>query len=139
MSPEERQQFFRRMRERNAGGAGGQGTQPANRQAPDQKPLVLSSAQTIDSLFGPLPRYESTGRVWLWVNKQLKSVRVRLGVTDGTNTELISGDLPESTELVTGIVLEQARATTGGQAVGGNPFLGQPRGPGGFPGRGPGR
>ena len=70
------------------------------------------------------------------IHNQLKSVRVRTGVADSSYTELLSGDLPEGTELVTGIVLEQARATTGGPSVGGNPFMGGP-GPGGFRPGGP--
>ncbi len=138
MSPEERQRFFQRMRE--PGGAGGETPAvPSNRPQPGQKPLASTGAQTIDSLFGPLPRPQSTGRVWLWTNNQLKSVRVRLGISDGSFTELLSNDLPEGTEIVTGILLGQARpATTGGPSVGGNPFMGgQPRmpSPGGF--RGP--
>lgn len=131
MSPEERRQFFQQMRERGAGGEAGGSSQPANRVAPGQKPLVTASAQTIDSLFGPLPRRESQGRVWLYTNGQLKSVRVRLGISDGTTTELLSNDLPEGTELVTGIVIGQTRAaTTGGASVGSNPFMGG--GPGGM-------
>jgi HlyD family secretion protein len=131
MSPEERQQFFQRMRERGSGDSVAS-SQPANRMTPGQKPLVITSGQTIDSLFGPLPRRESAGRVWLYTNGQLKSVRVRLGISDGTSTELLSTDLPEGTELVTGILLAQTRpASTGGPSVGGNPFMGGP-GPGGF-------
>ena len=131
MSPEERQRFVQRMRERGASGGAGESSQPANRVTPGQKPLAISSAQTIDSLFGPLPRRESQGRVWLYTNGQLKPVRVRLGISDGTVTELLSNDLAEGTELVTGIVLGQARpATTGGPSVGGNPFMGGS--PGGF-------
>lgn len=135
MSPEERQQFFQRMRERGAGGSGGDAvsSQPANRVTPSQKPLTTSGAQTIDSLFGPLPRPESSGRVWLWVNNQLKPVRVRLGVADSSYTELISGDLPEGAEVVTGIILDQPRQQVGGQSIGQNPFMSGPqRGPGGF-------
>ena len=125
MSPEERQQFLQQMRERGAAGGAGGTSQPANRVTPGQKPLAISSAQTIDSLFGPLPRRESQGRVWLYTNGQLKAVRVRLGISDGTVTELLSNELPEGTELVSGIVLGQARpATTGGPSVGGNPFMG---------------
>ena len=34
------------------------------------------------------------GRVWLYVDKQLKAVRLRLGVSDGTFTEILNeGDL----------------------------------------------
>src|SRR5207248_3459788 len=59
-------------------------------------------AETIDALFAPLPPVESRGRVWLYMNKQLKPVNVRLGITDGTNTELLSGELQPGMEVVTG-------------------------------------
>ena len=42
------------------------------------------AAETIDALFAPLPPVETRGRVWLFVNKELKPVNLRLGVTDGT-------------------------------------------------------
>ena len=54
---------------------------------------AAQSAQTIDALFAPLPPVESRGRIWLFVDKQLKPVDVRLGITDGTNTELLDGEL----------------------------------------------
>jgi HlyD family secretion protein len=139
LPPDERQRAFARMRGGAAEGGGPGGAAPANRTAgPEARPLAVTGAQTIDSLFGPLPRQESFGRVWLWVNNQLKPVRVRLGISDGTYTELLSDELPEGTEVVTGILLEQPRAV-GGQTTGSmNPFMPQPgRGPGFGPG-GPG-
>ena len=53
---------------------------------------VSSGATTIDALFAPLTVTETRGRAWLYENKQLKSVQVRLGVTDGTFSELVEGD-----------------------------------------------
>ena len=38
-------------------------------------------------------------------DKQLKPVRLRLGITDGTNTELLAGEVQQGTEVVTGVVL----------------------------------
>jgi hypothetical protein len=77
-----------------------------------------------------LPRVESTGRAWLYVDKQLKPVRLRLGIADGQNTELIEGDLQQGNEVVTNIALgnETRPAAT-------NFPFGQP-GRGGFPGGG---
>ena len=51
---------------------------------------------TIDALFGPLPPRVSQGRVYIWdpIAKKLKSVRLRLGVTDGQYTELLEGEIP---------------------------------------------
>jgi HlyD family secretion protein len=71
------------------------------------------------------------------MDKQLKPVRVRLGITDGTNTELLSGELTPGMDVVTGVVMSNARTTTAGGGTG-NPLLGPQRGPGG-PGGGPGR
>ena len=97
----------------------------------------MSGAQTIDALFAPLPPTESTGRVWLYINGQLKLVRLRLGISDGTNTELLSDELPPGTELVTSVVTTTTRraAATGGQS----PLMPSPRGGfGGRPGAGGG-
>jgi HlyD family secretion protein len=115
MSPEERAQFAQRMRERGfepgpgGNGNGGTSAKPAAPSSP-----LNGSAQTIDQLFGPLPQAESTGRVWTFANKQLKPIRLRLGVSDGTWTELLGNDLQPGTELVTGVVLDQPAAAGAG-------------------------
>jgi len=88
-------------------------------------------ATTIDALFGPLPPVESTGRVWLYIDKQLKPVRVRIGITDGQASELIEGDLQEGTDLVTSVITGTATRPAAG--AGGFPLFGQPQ-RGGFPG-----
>jgi hypothetical protein len=74
----------------------------------------------------------------LWENKQLKQVRLRLGVSDSTNIEIISAtpEVREGMEVVSNIILEQT-ATPGGAANPNNPLLGPQRGRGG-PGGGPG-
>ena len=92
----------------------------------------MQSAQTIDALFAPLPVVESRGRAWLFMNKELKAVNVRLGITDGTNTELISGELQMNMEVVTSVTgLGATRAQPGAGA--GNPLMPGGRGPGGGP------
>ena len=95
---------------------------------------ISSGATTIDSLFGPLPVVETTGRAWLYIDKQLKPLRLRLGISDGTYTELISGDLKESQEVVinmtTGLEAPQRPGQQGSQ----NPLMPPQRG--GGPGRG---
>jgi HlyD family secretion protein len=96
---------------------------------------VASGHQTIDSLFGPLQITETRGRVWLYENKQLKSVPLRLGVTDGTYSEVIEGDVKEGHEVVTNMVTGLEPARTPGQQGPGNPLMGPQRGGGG---RGPG-
>jgi hypothetical protein len=118
------------------GGAGsaarGAGSGKADRGGAPAPPLAqrTEGATTIDALFGPLQRVETFGRAWQYVDKQLKPVRLRLGITDGQNTELIEGDVKEGTELVTNISTG-AESTRPAATF---PF-GQP-GRGGFPGGG---
>jgi hypothetical protein len=100
-------------------------------------PTMNTGATTIDSLFGPLPTVETRGQAWLFENKQLKSVRLRLGVTDGTFTEIIQSDpeVKEGTEVVTNVIIEQQTSTTpAGNAN--NPLMGPQRGRPGGPGGG---
>jgi len=150
LSPDERDQRLQRMRDRGfdptAGGNGaapqrGRGAAPAG--APAGAPTAAAVARangatTIDALFGPLPRVESTGRAWVYVDKQLKPVRLRLGISDGQNTELLEGELQQGTDVVTNVALgnETRPAAT-------NFPFGQPGrggfGPGGFGGPGGGR
>ena len=81
--------------------------------------------------------------MYLEAEKQLKRVNLRLGITDGTNTELIGGELQPGQELVTGLLIGNQRTQQGAGAAG-NPLLPNQRGggrggfggPGGF---GPGR
>ena len=125
MSPDERAQFAERMRERGleprqvTGGDPGSGRRqpgasPAAGTPRGSSTTVGSGAQTIDQLFGPLPQTETTGRVWTFVNSQLKPVRLRLGVSDGTWTELLGNDLQPGTELVTGVIIDQPAAAGAG-------------------------
>ncbi|MEZ5292334.1 MAG: efflux RND transporter periplasmic adaptor subunit [Vicinamibacterales bacterium] len=133
MSPEEREQFLarRQARSQDAGAAGAgaapRRARPAGTGTPD---AASSAAQTIDELFAPLPPIESRGRLWIFSNRELKPVNVRLGVTDGSFTELLGGGLEENMEVVTGLTgVASARATPapGGTA---NPLMpGRGRGP----------
>ena len=158
MSPEERQRFEEmrarrsegRQAERGAGsqaGAGGRGQAPpaatARRDAQSgargsTSGTHATGATTIDALFGPLPQVESRGRAWLYVDNKLKPVNLRLGVSDGTFTEILEGDLQQGQEVVTGMVtgLEPRTGTTPGPANANNPLMGPQRG--GPGGRGPG-
>jgi hypothetical protein len=93
MSPEEREQFFARMRARGGGPGGGRrGGGPrrlANAGGDTAIPAVERGATTIDALFSPLPPTVSNGRVWLLEGDRLAPVELRLGVTDGTASELL--------------------------------------------------
>jgi macrolide-specific efflux system membrane fusion protein len=141
MSPEERQLALAQSRARGVdptatAGRGGRGAAPADaptatagKTAAADKP----TATTFDALFAPLPPVESVGRVWLHKDNQLTPVRVRTGVVDGQNTELLNGELEEGAEVVTNVVVGSAARPAA--AAGGFPGLGQPQ-RGGFPGGG---
>jgi HlyD family secretion protein len=159
MTPEERAAFQERMAARQngqgggfggpVGGRGGPGGQPGAPAAANQSatarpgapqgrvasvPTMRSGATTIDSLFGPLPTVETRGRAWLYINKQLKPVSLRLGISDGTNTEVLDGnELQIGTEVVTNVVLPTSTTSpAGATGAGQNPLLGPQRGgPGG--------
>jgi RND family efflux transporter MFP subunit len=142
MSPEQRQQFEERMKERgyNIGdqnAAGATAARPRNPQAAGATPskAMAGGAQTIDSLFGPLPTVESRGRVWLYINKQLKPVNLRLGISDGTWTEVLDGnELQPGTEVVTNVTTGLETQRPANQSSGSsNPLMGPQRG---GPGRG---
>ena len=160
MTPEERAAFQERMAARQNGQGGGRGGpvgQPgapaaanqsatARRGAPQGRvasvPTMRSGATTIDSLFGPLPTVETRGRAWLYINKQLKPVSLRLGISDGTNTEVLDGnELQVGTEVVTNVVLPTSTTNpAGATGAGQNPLMGPQRGgQGGNRGGGGGR
>jgi HlyD family secretion protein len=162
MTPEQRQAMMERFA-RNGGagrggggrggnqaqgargqGAGGRGQQPPPRPAQDPS----RSTDKIDDHWAPVVATNTSGSVWTWneATKDLKQHNLRLGVSDGTFTQLISGDVKPGDQLVTGVILPASmRATTTG-----NPLLGgqqnrgmggmQPSGgsPGGGGGRNPG-
>ena len=114
--------------------AGARGAQAAD----GGSKIANSKASTIDSLFGPLPTVETRQRAWLYVNKQLKPVMLRLGISDGTYTEILEPtELQPNTEVVTNVVtgLESTQRPAGQNN--GNPLMGPQRGPG--PGGGGGR
>jgi hypothetical protein len=130
------------------GGPGGQNQQPAETSgrrdvtkgiAASIRPGAThaSGATTIDALFGPLPSVESRGRAWLFIDKKLKPINLRLGVSDGTFTEVLSGEIQQGQEVVTSMVTGlEPKTNTPGQNNAGNPLMGPQRG--GPGGRGPG-
>jgi HlyD family secretion protein len=149
LSPEQREQMMQRMRTRGAdpsaddgpGNSARGGPGPAGRNGnsrPQQAAPVAErnpAATTIDALFGPLVIPETTGRVWLHADKQLRPIRLRLGISDGQATELLEGDLEPGMEVVTNVTTgNETRPTIQG---GFPPFMGQP-GRGGFGPGGPG-
>jgi hypothetical protein len=119
-------------------GAGAQTSRNASQGRVASAPTMTTGATTIDSLFGPLPTVETRGQAWLLENKQLKQVRLRLGLSDGTFTEILQADpeLKEGTELVTNVIIEQSSTTTPGATNANNPLMGPQRGRPGGPGGG---
>ena len=110
MSPEEREAFREQRLAARDGAPRGEGA-PRGGGAPSRTPRVPTverGAMTIDALFGELPEVESAGLVWILQGDRLESVPVRLGVTDGTASELLdSGEsgasLSAGVELVIGM------------------------------------
>jgi len=141
MSPDEQQQFIARMKDRGVDTSAFEKEIRANATAAKAKPATSpQGAQTIDALFAPLPVTETSGRAWLFIDHQLKPVSLRLGISDGTNSELLSGELQQGMEVVTGVTGVGTTRALPGQGGTGNPLM-PGRGPGGFggPGGGPGR
>jgi hypothetical protein len=130
MSPEEQRQFVARMKERGGDTSAFEAMMaPAKTGRAD---AATAQAQTIDALFAPLPAVESRGRTWLFVDRQLKPVNLRLGITDGSFTEILSGELQDTSEVVTGVTGLTATRTTQTPQGTGNPLM-PGRGPGGGP------
>jgi HlyD family secretion protein len=143
MSPDEQKQFIARMKDRGQDASAFEKEMSAKApQKPDStsalRPKYGSAAppQTIDALFAPLPVVETRGRAWLFMNHELKPVNLRLGVSDGTYTELVSGELQANMEVVTGVTGLGTTRAQPGQGGSGNPLMPGGRGPGGFGGPG---
>ena len=139
MTPAERARARERMQQAGRGGQDRQGTGARDLSrgiagSVQAGSAVTSGATTIDALFAPLPVVESRGRVWLHIDRQLKPINVRLGISDGTFTELITGDLQEGQEVVVNMVTGIEARPNPNQGQSGNPLMGPQRG-----GRGRGR
>ncbi len=136
MSPDEQQQFIERMKNRGQDTAAFEqammAAKPASPSAATrQKYGAPAAAQTIDALFAPLPNVETRGRAWLFMNHELKPVNLRLGISDGTNTEVLGTELQQGMEVVTGVTGLGTTRTLPGQGNQGNPLMPGGRGPGG--------
>jgi HlyD family secretion protein len=141
MSPDEQKQFVARMKDRGVDTSAFEKEMKAS--APEitlkSKYGAPQSAQTIDALFAPLPVVETRGRAWLFMDHQLKPVNLRLGISDGTYSEVLGTELQQNMEVVTGITGIGTTRTLPGQGGTGNPLMPGGRGPGGFGGPGGGR
>ena len=91
MTPDERAEFFA-ARGGGRGGSGGRGGGETRRRGNRPGEAISTfdgGATTIDALFAPLEVTETNGRVWILDGEMLRPVEVRLGVTDGTASELV--------------------------------------------------
>ena len=120
MSPEEREDFLNRMRERRADARQQRGsitpppTRPVarpNARTSEAVPAVDRGATTIDALFAPIEIVATTGQVFVFDNGALVLVPVDLGVTDGTSSELVS---PSNNLITDGSLLVTNVTTSGG-------------------------
>jgi HlyD family secretion protein len=137
MTPEEQKQSIARMKDRGVDVSAFENAATRATAAPAKKAARGAQAQTIDALFAPLPPVESRGRAWVFMDHQLKPVSLRLGISDGTNTELLGTELQQNQEVVTGVTGVTTTTRTVPQGNTGNPLMpGGGRGPGGFGGRG---
>jgi HlyD family secretion protein len=94
---------------------------PARAAAP-----TLRAGSTIDVFFQPVPRPDAAGQVWVMRDRKLTPLAVRVGVTDGTWTELLGDGLAAGDEVVTNVVLPaQAHRPA---ATSSNPLMPQGRG-----------
>ena len=129
MSSDEQTQFIARLKER------GQDTGPFEKVRASKAPAITpkygapQSAQTIDALFAPLPTVETRGRAWLFIDRQLKPVSLRLGISDGTNTEILGTELQPNMEVVTSVTGLTSTRTVTPAAGAGNPMMPQRGGP----------
>ena len=77
--------------------------------------------------------------MWQYENKQLKMIRLRLGVTDQTFTEVLNeSDVPANAEVVINMTTGLEPRTQPGQNQQNNPLMGPQRGGPGGRGGGPG-
>ena len=72
------------------------------------------------------PQSGSPGRVWVVEGDKLKSVQLTLGISDGSATEVLRGDLSEGQDLVIGAAGAASRPT-GGQGQGQGSTAPRPR------------
>ena len=142
MSPEERQRMMAQFGGGRNGGRGGRGGAAANANV---APTDLAGAERIDDLVPPVPTRPSPGSVWTWdeANKKLEQHRLQVGITDGSFSQMVTGDLKPGQQVVSTILIPltaaqrqaQQQSIFGGQQGRGN--FGGPQ-PGNFGGGGGG-
>jgi HlyD family secretion protein len=75
----------------------------------------------------PADAQPAGARVWVYADDRIESVRVQLGITNGTDTELVNSDLQPGTVIATGLA---TATTTSTATTTRNPLMGSgPTGP----------
>jgi HlyD family secretion protein len=77
----------------------------------DASRAVRVSTRDGDDASGQAPA-GTRGEVWVHENGALRRIPVRVGLSDGSHTELLSGDLTPGTEVVTAVVIPGASSAT---------------------------
>ena len=134
MPADEQAQFLARMKERGGDTSALDALMTPTAAAPRAgatRPAATAQAQTIDALFAPLPPVMSRGRAWSFTAGQLKIINLRLGISDGTSTELLSDELQENAEVVTGVTGLTPTRGAPAQGGAGTPLMPGRGGPGG--------
>jgi len=151
MTPEQQARFNEMMARgggaggRGAGAGGNRGGNNQGRGGRGQMPGAVTStspqskdATKIDEMWAPIPQVDTTGNVWVYdeAKKELNQKRLRLGVTDGTFTQLLSGDVKVGDQVLTSVILPASMRP----AANTNPLMGGQQNRGGMqmPGMGGG-
>jgi HlyD family secretion protein len=95
----------------------GQPQADSGRQATAGRPTATSGTTAPSS---------SQGTLWIYEDERLRPVRVMVGATDGSFTEVIEGDVDEGTVLATLVTMPGAAAAATRTSSSGNPLMGQP-------------
>jgi HlyD family secretion protein len=127
-------------------GGPGQGTMA---QGPPSVQTALAPGQMWDpaeKLRFPAPRQQNARPSIVWIlnaEKKPEARRIMVGITDGANTEIVSGDLKEGDKVIIGDTSQEQNGQSNAQRPVANPFGGgmggPPRMPAGGGGGGPRR
>lgn len=142
MTPEQRQQAMAQFGGRGGNGQpgqggrdgrgarGGRGQAASNTTAPAAD---LTSAERIDDLVPPVPTRITNGTVWTWneEKKELTPIRVSTGISDGSFSHLVSGDVKVGQQIVSNIIVPLTAAQRQAQQ---QSIFGGQQGRGGFGG-----
>jgi HlyD family secretion protein len=103
-------------------GAGGGTFAPGQAGGQSGRPVVGTNGSGDPARTGGRP---SRGELWVYSNNTLEPARVTLGLSDGANVEIVSGDVQPGADVATGVAARTAAAASAGV----NPLMGPQRRP----------